>query len=62
MRLCSAACRGKRMEKRAFFQSCVDQMKENPAEAEKAKKAIFWLYLLMAVGILLPLLLFLILR
>jgi len=33
-------------------------MKETGADAEKAKKAIFWLYLLMAVGILLPLILF----
>jgi len=33
-------------------------MKETPADASRAKKVIFWLYLLTAVGILLPLVLF----
>jgi hypothetical protein len=36
-------------------------MKETGPDAEKARKAIFWLYLLMAAGVLLPLLLFAIL-
>lgn len=33
-------------------------MKEDDAQAERAGKAIRWLYLLMAVGIFLPLFLF----
>jgi len=46
------------MENQADLRSCVGPMKETPADAVKAKKVVFWLYLLTAVGILLPLVLF----
>jgi hypothetical protein len=46
------------MENPVELQSCGGPMKENPADAAKAKKVVFWLYLLTAVGILLPLVLF----
>ena len=35
-------------------------MKDPAADAEKAKKAIFWLYVAMAIGVVLPVVLFLI--
>jgi hypothetical protein len=46
------------MEKEADFQSCRLAVKDTPADRVKARRAIFWLYLLTAVGILLPLVLF----
>lgn len=33
-------------------------MKETPADTGRARKVVFWLYLLTAIGILLPLILF----
>ena len=49
---------GKRMENDANFRSCILAVKDTPAYRVKARKAIFWLYVLTAVGILLPLVLF----
>jgi hypothetical protein len=46
------------MEKESKFRSSIFAVKDTPADRVKARKAIFWLYVLTAVGILLPLVLF----
>jgi len=48
----------KMMEMRLILRSLLLSVKPDPADEDKARRAIFWLYTFMAIGILLPLVLF----